>query len=165
MTKTEKVLIVSFSFYILFYILHGNIDQTLLHLLHDLLKFDIAWFECCVITTEYRTSGHWIQCNDYFIIHWSIYSFRSFRSMFVYNTHVHLAGAVQKSDIQKKMFWADACVHLHDEKSYPANTMSFWRHHVDLKTFCGILKTIHREEHHRNLCKGENGDVRQRHGA
>ena len=39
------------------------------------------------------------------------------------------------------MVLADACVHFPGEKSYHAYTMSFWRHHVDLQTFCGIFKT------------------------
>jgi len=59
------------------------------------------------------------------------------------------------------MFWADACVHFLGEKSYHANTMSFWRDHLDWQTFCGALKTIHTKEvNHHNLCKAENGDVR-----
>ena len=58
-------------------------------------------------------------------------------------TQVHPA---KKSDIQKYMWvylnvLADACVHFTGKKSNHANTMSFWRHHVDLQTFAVFFKT------------------------
>ena len=33
------------------------------------------------------------------------------------------------------------CIHFPGEKSYHENTISFWRHYVDLATFFGIFKT------------------------
>ena len=50
-------------------------------------------------------------------------------------TQVHLAGTVQKYDIQKYMWvylnvLSRRIVHFPGEKSNPANTMSIWRHHV-----------------------------------
>jgi len=38
------------------------------------------------------------------------------------------------------MFREDACVHFRGKTSYHGNTMSFWSHHVELQTFCGIFK-------------------------
>ena len=51
--------------------------------------------------------------------------------------------------------WAGPLPHANFpvEKSYHANTMSFWRYNVELHKVCGILKTISTKEvHHSNLC-------------
>ena len=64
---------------------------------------------------------------------------------------------------ESTIFWADAWFHFHGKKSYRAITVSFWRHHVDFAVF---KKKIHMKEvHHGNVCKAENGVVRQRRGA
>ena len=41
-------------------LLHGNIDQTHVNLLHGLLKFVIGGLDCRVITTEYISCVNWI---------------------------------------------------------------------------------------------------------
>ena len=44
----------------LYKVLYTNIDQTLMNSLHRLLNCEIGGLDCHVITTEYRTSVHYI---------------------------------------------------------------------------------------------------------
>ena len=53
-------------------LLHWNIDQTLVNLLHGLLNFEIGGLDCRVITTEYRARVHCITCITLFVMHWSM---------------------------------------------------------------------------------------------
>jgi len=43
-----------------YYILHGNIDQTLVNSLQGLLSCEIGGLDCRVIITEYKTLVHCI---------------------------------------------------------------------------------------------------------
>ena len=42
------------------YVLHGNIDQSIVSLLHGLLNCELGGLDWRVITTEYRTRVHCI---------------------------------------------------------------------------------------------------------
>jgi len=73
------------AFYVLplyteWYVLYGNIDQTLVNWLHGLLNFKKGGLDCPVITTVYISRVHWIH-----MYHLFCNLFRSFRSIFVYN--------------------------------------------------------------------------------
>ena len=78
-----------------------------------------------------------------------------------------MAGAVQKSDIQKYMW---VYINILSKRMLRRKVISI-QCHFDAtmlinKHFAVFLKTIHTEEvHHRNLCKAENGEVRRRRGA
>jgi len=50
------------------YVLHGNIDQSIVSLLHGLLNCEIGGLDCHVSTTEYRTLVH---CIHMFNLFWN----------------------------------------------------------------------------------------------
>jgi len=68
-------------------LLYTNINQTLVNSLHGLSYCVIGELECRVITGEYRhTCPLYTHITPSLQCHSPCYLFRSFRSIFVYNT-------------------------------------------------------------------------------
>ena len=68
------------------FILHGNIDQTLMNSLHHLLNCEIDELDCRVITTVYISCPLYTHVTSILQCIGPCNLFRSFRSIFVYNS-------------------------------------------------------------------------------